>query len=100
LIEAGLSLVSATLPTQPGQMVANGARLASDPLGQEVLNLTTATGTQTVLAGPTILTVPQPNPPATAPNPTAQLFLVAQAAFSVGTIGAYGSLFAVPLPSG
>jgi hypothetical protein len=88
---ASLSLTSGALSGQSGSTV-NAGRLFPEPVAQILQNLTTTSGTQSLDVGPTILTVPA--------NTTATLYLVAQAAFSAGTVSAYGSLFAYPLPSG
>jgi hypothetical protein len=82
---ASLSLTSATLATQAG-----GNGLGTEPIAQQLQNLTTVTGTETMDVGPTILTVANAGSVST-------LYLVAQAAFSAGTVAAYGSLFAKQL---
>lgn len=96
---ASLSLTSATLSTQPGQMVPNVGRLFPEPIAQQLMNLVTATGATSLDVGVTVVTVPASNPPFTAPNPTTTLYLVGQATFSAGTVAAYGSLFACPMPN-
>ena len=89
-LTAALSLTSATLSTQNGSNVA-GARLYPDPIAQAVKNLVTATGTESLAVGPTVAQVP--------PGQTPTLYLVAQGAFSAGTVAAFGSIFALPLPN-
>jgi hypothetical protein len=76
----GLSVVSATLPTQAG-----GAGIGSDALAILPLVTTTLTDTLTDQAGPTIVTL----------GSTTTVFLVAQATFSAGTMTAYGTLTAL-----
>jgi hypothetical protein len=104
-----LSLTSAALAPQTGQLVSPG-RLGPDPISQLVANLVTASGTQSLDVGPTILTVlpPWTDSPGSAqgaptvpgnPAPTATVFLVGQASFSAGAVSIFGSLFALPLPS-
>jgi hypothetical protein len=78
----GLSLTSATMPTQPG-----GAGLGPDALAILPLVTTLLSDTVTDQAGPTILTLAA----------TTTLFLVAQANFSAGTMSAFGTLSAVQL---
>ena len=89
-IAASLSLSSGALASQPGQNVSP-AILFPEPIAQRLPGLTTATGTETVGIGPTVVTV--------LPNQTATLYLVAQASFSAGSVGAYGTIFAMPLPT-
>jgi hypothetical protein len=88
-----LALASATITGQTGVGGA-GARLAADPTAQRLFSLTSATGTESVAVGPTQVTVP-----ASTTGATVTLYLNAQAAFSAGSVAAYGSLFALPLPS-
>jgi len=82
LLQAALSVASATLPTQAG-----GSGLGTDPLGVEILNTTTLSATQSVTAGPTTLTIAA----------TTTLYLVAQATFSAGTVSGYGTLNAIQI---
>jgi hypothetical protein len=77
---AGLSVVSATLPTQAG-----GAGVGPDPLAILPLVTTLLSDTVTDLAGPTIFTIAS----------TTTLYLVAQATFSAGSMTAFGTLTAV-----
>jgi hypothetical protein len=79
---AGLSLTSATLPTQAG-----GSGLGPDALCVEPFATTTVTDTNTLAIGPTTLSL----------TTTTTLYLVAQSTFSAGTEAAYGTLFAMPL---
>jgi len=79
---ASLSLNSGAFSSQAG-----GSGLGTDPTKQQLASLVTATGTTVQDAGPTTLTVAVPT----------TLYLVAQAAFSAGTVSAYGSIFAKPL---
>ena len=88
---ASLSLTSGALAAQNGQTSNNGVRLFPEPIAQQVTCLTTATGTSSIDVGVTLLTVP--------PGVTATLYLVGQAAFSAGSVAAYGSLFALPIPN-
>ena len=88
---ASLSLTSGTLSTQNGQFVPNVGRIFPDPIAQQLMNLTTATGTTSLDVGPTVITVPS--------GTSTTLYLIGQASFSAGTVAAYGSLFAYLLPS-
>ena len=85
---ASLSLTSGTLPTQNGLFVPNVGRLFPEPIAQQLTNLTATTGTSSLDVGATVLTVP--------PNTNTTLYLVSQAAFSAGSVAAYGSVFALP----
>jgi hypothetical protein len=82
VLQAGLSVTSATLPTQAG-----GSGVGTDPLAIFESFATTLTGTQCIDCGPTLLTIAS----------TTTLFLVTQATFSAGTIAAYGTLNALQL---
>jgi hypothetical protein len=77
---AGLSVVSATLPTQAG-----GSGVGPDPLSVLPITHTTISDTITDTVGPTILTIAV----------ATTLYLVAQATFSAGTISAFGTLNAM-----
>jgi len=77
---SGLSVVSATLPTQPG-----GAGIGPDALSILPLVTTLLSDTLTDQAGPTIVTLAS----------TTTIFLVAQATFSAGSMTAYGTLSAL-----
>jgi hypothetical protein len=79
---AGISVVSATLPTQPG-----GAGIGPDGLSVLPLVTTLLSDVLTDQAGPTIVTLAA----------TTTVFLVAQATFSAGTMTAFGTLSAVQL---
>lgn len=74
-----LSLTTNTLSTQAG-----GSGLGTDPLAQQLLVLTTTTGTTSIDVGITTLAI----------SAQTTLYLVAQATFSAGTVAAYGTLFA------
>lgn len=76
----GLSVVSATLPTQPG-----GAGIGPDALSILPLVTTLLSDTLTENAGPTIVTL----------GSTTTVFLVAQATFSAGSMTAFGTLNAL-----
>jgi len=70
-------------PVRPGRSSLSSISRASGPT-------TPATGTESLLVGPTVATV--------LPGATPTLYLNAQAAFSAGSVSAFGSLFALPLP--
>jgi len=76
----GLSLTTATLPTQPG-----GAGLGPDALSISPLITTLLSDTYTLSVSPTVLTIAA----------TTTVFLVAQATFSAGTMSAFGTLNAL-----
>jgi hypothetical protein len=76
-MRGGPSLTSATLPTQPG-----GAGLGTDPLAIDPSNFATITDVQTLDSGPVRLSIAA----------TTTVFLVASATFSVGTVGAFGTI--------
>jgi hypothetical protein len=83
LFQGGLSVVTATLPTQAG-----GAGVGPDPLSINAASFAAAaTLVETQNVGPTILTIAV----------TTTLYLVAQATFSAGAITAYGTLSAVQI---
>ena len=82
LAQAGISLTSATLPSQAG-----GSGLGTEPLTIVPLITTTVTATHSVKVGPTTLTL----------TVTTTVYLVAQATFSAGTEAASGTLFVMPL---
>jgi hypothetical protein len=110
---ASLSLSSGVVAPQPGQNLQvqpvqvpqqQAGRLGPDPTSQLLASLSTVTGTQTLDCGPTIVTVPPGHTVRDAsgndvPAPTPTLYLVAQASFSAGSVAAYGSLFAMPIPA-
>lgn len=89
-LAASLSLASAALASQPGAFVSPG-RLGPEPIAQQLRSLTTTTGTDGIDIPPTVFSV--------LPGQTATLYLVGQATFSAGSVSAYGSLFALPLPN-
>jgi hypothetical protein len=78
----GISTTSATLPTQPG-----GAGVGPDALSVLPLVTTLLSDVLTDGAGPTIVTLASPT----------TVFLVAQAAFSAGSMTAFGTLSAIQL---
>jgi hypothetical protein len=77
LIQSGPSLVSTTLPTQPG-----GSGLGTDALAQLQLALVTVSGVLGLDSNPVRLSVAA----------TTTVYLVASSAFSVGAISAFGTL--------
>lgn len=79
---AGVSLANNALPPQPGGSGLGPDALIVLPIGVTLLSSTLALG-----AGPTILTLAAP----------ATLYLVAQVAFSLGAISAYGTLSAIQI---
>lgn len=79
---AGLSLTSATLPTQPG-----GAGLGPDPLANLPLALSLITTTVVVSTPPTILTLAA----------AATLYLVARSNFTLGSLTAFGTMSIIQL---
>jgi hypothetical protein len=76
----GISVVSATLPTQPG-----GGGIGPDALSVLPLVTTLLSDVLTDSAGPTIVTLAA----------TTTLFLVAQSTFSAGSMTAFGTLSAL-----
>jgi hypothetical protein len=89
-LAASLSLASSAIASQPGAFVSPG-RLFPEPFAQQLRNLTTASGTDGIDITPTVFTV--------TPGMQATLYLVGQATFSAGSVAAYGSVFALPLPN-
>jgi len=79
--QAGISVTSATMPTQAG-----GGGLGTDALTILPLLLTLLSDTVTLQCGATVLTLASPTTG----------YLVARATFSVGGVTAYGSLFVSP----
>ena len=79
---AGISSTSATLPTQPGNSVIGPDGLSVLPLITTLLS-----DVLTDSVGPTIVTLASPG----------NIFLVAQATFTAGTMSAFGTLSAVQL---
>lgn len=79
--EVGISLTSATLPSQAG-----GSGLGPDPLAINRIPLTTVTGVLNDIVAPTTLVL----------TATTTVYLVVQATFSAGTITAYGTMVAQP----
>jgi len=79
-LRAGLSVKSATLPTQSGDNVIGPEALSINPIAQSLL-----TGTVTQQCGPTLLALPS----------SGWLYLVAQPTFSLGTVSVYGTIFAI-----
>lgn len=77
LLQAAISLTSATLPTQPG-----GSGLGTDPLVLMPLITTALSATATLSISPVRLVL----------TATTTVYLVAQQTFSAGTTGAYGTL--------
>jgi hypothetical protein len=77
LIQSGPSLVSVTLPTQPG-----GSGLGTDALAQLQLALVTVSGVLDLDSNPVRLSIAA----------TTTVYLVASATFSVGSISAFGTL--------
>jgi hypothetical protein len=81
-LQAGLSLISGVMPTQVG-----GSGLGPDPLMIVSFALSLLTDTIALQCGPTLLTLAS----------ASQVYLVARAAFSLGSINAYGTLNALPV---
>lgn len=77
LFQSAISIVSATLPTQPG-----GSGLGTDPLLGVPLLTTILSATYEQALGPVRLLL----------SATTTVYLVAQAAFSVGTLTGYGTI--------
>jgi hypothetical protein len=77
LQQMGISLTSATLPSQAG-----GSGLGTDPLRSSLLQTTTITGTMNLPVGPVRVSL----------SATTTVYLVAQASFSAGTTTAYGTI--------
>jgi hypothetical protein len=80
--KVGISLVSATMPSQMG-----GNGLGSDPFSVTPVGFTVLTDTISEQCGPTLLTLTTPT----------TVYLVAKANFSLGSIVAYGTLNALIL---
>lgn len=80
--ELGINTTSATLPSQAG-----GAGIGPDGLAVNRVPTTTLTGILNDVIAPCVVTLAAP----------ATLYLVAQAAFSAGTVKAFGTLSAMPL---
>jgi hypothetical protein len=78
----GISIVSATLPTQPG-----GGGLGPEGLTISPLIFTLLTNTFSLSCGPVSLVVAVPT----------TVYLVAQATFSVGSMTAFGTIYALPI---
>ena len=76
-MRGGPSLTTVTLPTQPG-----GAGLGTDALIVDTSNFVTTTGVMGLPTPPVRLSIAA----------TTTVFLVAQATFAVGTIGAFGTI--------
>lgn len=79
LFQSGISLTSATLPTQPG-----GGGLGTDGLANVPLLTTVLSATYGQPCGPVRVSVAS----------TTTVFLVADGTFSVGTLTAYGTIYA------
>jgi len=77
LQQMGISLTTNTLPSQPG-----GSGLGTDPLRSSLLQTTTITGTMDLSAGPVRVSL----------SATTTVYLVAQVAFSAGTVTGYGTI--------
>lgn len=80
--QAGLSLVSQTLPTQAG-----GGGLGPDAYSIAPLNVTLLSTTQTQIIGPTQLTL----------TAATTVYLVAQVSLVLGTVSAYGTMSAMQI---
>jgi hypothetical protein len=80
--QLGLSVTTATLPTQAG-----GSGVGLDPLMTLPIALAAVSATYSGVVGPTNLVIAA----------TTTLFLVTQVAFSAGTVSAYGTLFTLQL---
>jgi hypothetical protein len=79
--QAGISLTSATMPTQAG-----GGGLGPEPLAISPLLVTLLTGTMSLHVAPTSLVLAS----------AATVYLVARSTFAVGTLTVYGTLNILP----